>query len=675
MLCKACQDIFLKKEWEDAEFRYKRRGHHPSIASFHKAVAEACQICTVLHDSSAIQRALAATAIDQSPVTYCTRSEGNLTPDPETYYCSLRFSVGSSSTVPPSDSEAVSFEVVPHKLFPVQTKVVPERTNSPEVFDQIRTWICECASQHETCGKAVDSDFKPTRLLYLGDSGEHCNPRVVISKEHFGGQPDPSKSPIKRTAHDYMTLSHCWGTSPMVRLLRDNEMVFRQSIAFEQLPKSFRHAIEVTKLLGLRYLWIDSLCIIQDSPEDWRKEAVTMADVYRNAYCNIAATSAADSSVGCFFDRNPNLVTTTIVTPDWEMASAREYVLAQPHETMMRKLNEAPLLRRAWVLQERMLAHRIVHFTNEQVFFECHEQLSCEAYPGGIPYPHAESCKKCMQEYFIHRVIDSEEEDYRGIRKELIEWNRIVERFTACSLTYGKDKLIALAGTAIHFKRTKLGDDRYLAGMWESQMPDALLWQPIREACTRPEEYRAPSWSWASVDGPINISDTEPSGGHSHLQTAEFWHADIENVDNNPMGQVTNGKLILFGILAYAHVDSVDEQGNWKITQLSRNKKRFHAWSSDFRFGSSDQGTASFDVPVKDGGDTKVPVVLVRYSTPDEARRRYDRLVYPSVQGLLLEVVEEGIFKRIGTFGVANLRVPQLMEYLEYPMARVITLI
>ncbi|PMD17228.1 HET-domain-containing protein, partial [Hyaloscypha hepaticicola] len=124
-----------------------------------------------------------------------------------------------------------------------------------------------------------------------------------------------------------MTLSHCWGTKKFLTLTTNNLENSRQRISLEDLTRVFQDAIHVTRFMGIDYIWIDSLCIIQDSPEDWAKESLLMEDVYSNSYCNIAATHASSGEDGCFDEVTNSL-----------------------------------LLQRAWVFQERILAPRVLHF-------------------------------------------------------------------------------------------------------------------------------------------------------------------------------------------------------------------------------------------------------------------------------------------------------------------------
>jgi hypothetical protein len=119
------------------------------------------------------------------------------------------------------------------------------------------------------------------------------------------------------------------------RNLERNEASLASSVPLDELPKTFQDAIQITKCLGIRYLWIDSLCIIQDSTQDWGKEAAAMSQVYKNAYWYIAATSASDSSVERFFARATSMASATIITLEWSEANKKPFAVAQPHQDLM----------------------------------------------------------------------------------------------------------------------------------------------------------------------------------------------------------------------------------------------------------------------------------------------------------------------------------------------------
>ena len=146
------------------------------------------------------------------------------------------------------------------------------------------------------------------------------------------------------------------------------------------LPPTFQHAVFITKMLGVHYLWIDSLCIIQDSKEDWLQESVKMWAIYGNAFCNIAATSSSDSYGGLFHDRNGLSALPCKIQATWHILRQGHYYCVD-EETLEREVDEAPLNARGWVLQEQALSPRILHFGAREQYWECRELTAPETFP------------------------------------------------------------------------------------------------------------------------------------------------------------------------------------------------------------------------------------------------------------------------------------------------------
>ena len=152
-----------------------------------------------------------------------------------------------------------------------------------------------CSSTHSRCSPNPCGSNFPTRLLDL-DAGEtHASIRVTVTDTN------PREG-------EYMTLSHCWGAAQFITLRKINIEELRQGIPLTKPPRTFQDAVAVTRLFKARHLWIDPLCILQDSNEDWLKQSATMKDIYRHSMMNISATGAAESTVGCFLDRNADKV-------------------------------------------------------------------------------------------------------------------------------------------------------------------------------------------------------------------------------------------------------------------------------------------------------------------------------------------------------------------------------
>jgi hypothetical protein len=175
-----------------------------------------------------------------------------------------------------------------------------------------------------------------------------------------------SKSP----SYPYATLSHCWGKIQIEQLRTDNLDHMCNKIDLSILPKSFQDAIYITRRLGVRFLWIDLLCIIQDSVSDWAKESSTMGEVYANGIFNIAATAASDGRFGCLFDRNPRLA------QKCRLPIGEETVDFIDQWYWYKNITNAPLNTRAWVLQEELLFPRILNWERLQLPWKCSELVS-----------------------------------------------------------------------------------------------------------------------------------------------------------------------------------------------------------------------------------------------------------------------------------------------------------
>ena len=327
------------------------------------------------------------------------------------------------------------------------------------------------------------------------------------------------------------------------------------------LPKTFKDAIYITRKLGVNYLWIDALCIIQDSDDDWRREAATMGNVYQKAFCNLAATRASDSGGGCFWDRNPLLAQACKVDFTWELPYAGSYYCVDG-SLWPKNIGEAPLNRRAWVTQERILSPRILHYGEQQIFWECYEMEASESFPSGIP--ESPDPMTFIVRTGLKRLYSAIRYGYQTAANKMSSdsrldgyayWDGIVDVYTRCSLTRQSDKLIALSGMAKEMSIVL--NDKYLAGLWEKNLPYQLLWsiaKPLTDnkgnPCFRPQIYQAPTWSWASMDGHIVPGNRIPGSNWELLP--KLLKAQINTVGNDPTGQIIGARLHARGVLRLA---------------------------------------------------------------------------------------------------------------------------
>jgi hypothetical protein len=261
---------------------------------------------------------------------------------------------------------------------------VSNETTSPAIMRWARQQIKSCRGGHNNCGTYFMDEsrryFRPTRLIDVGEKGD-TSVRLIVTSELS----------TRKLADKYVALSYCWGNSSKTLLLEENLEAMKQPTAFRMWDASYRHAISITRDLGIRYLWIDALCIIQHqkNQQDWRRESSTMGLVYANATCVLSATASEDSAGGCVF---PKMVfaggchlrqhgdTSLDVTP----SARQDTVMA---DLFTAKVEPARLAKRAWTFQERVLASRILHFCDGVVLFECNQMQASSSHGFGQPYP------------------------------------------------------------------------------------------------------------------------------------------------------------------------------------------------------------------------------------------------------------------------------------------------
>ncbi|KAK8024401.1 hypothetical protein PG993_012467 [Apiospora rasikravindrae] len=245
---------------------------------------------------------------------------------------------------------------------------IEEVPSGQSSVDQIATWIRRCREPHAKCQR--ETPPLPSRVIEVFPEDGNC--RLYESHGERA---------------EYIALSHCWGKFTILTTVKKNVKAHTNGIELETLSKTFQEAIKTTRNLGIRYLWIDSLCIVQDDADDWAKESAMMASIYRNAYLTLAATAAIDGSEGLFKPRHQ--VDSYSYTMSGNQHGSDDVTI---RATMHRKhdclravddlsepsLASLPLVTRAWCFQERLLSSRILHFAADEMVWECQEATSCE---------------------------------------------------------------------------------------------------------------------------------------------------------------------------------------------------------------------------------------------------------------------------------------------------------
>jgi hypothetical protein len=314
-------------------------------------------------------------------------------------------------------------------------------------------------------------------------------------------------------------------------LTSKNIFQLKKAIPVSSMPRTFQDALCVARSLKMKYLWIDSLCIVQDSQEDWHRESSLMNKVYRHSFCNIAAAASVDCNSGCFFPREPDSMPALLAPYEilcrWKGSNEVPYLLTI-HNMWEVEVEQSPLNRRGWVLQEYLLSPRSLHFTSDQVYWACQEWKASETFPQGLPLEVQNYDQSSTAIYFPRCDMDTIHE----------YWGMIISNYSRRKLTNLNDKLIAISAVAKEFER--IMNDEYLAGLWRSRFAACLNWEwigPVHKEDQLPE-YRAPSWSWASVEGEVWFDDTWQANCQSLIKLLDV---KIETVSADLTGQVCGG--------------------------------------------------------------------------------------------------------------------------------------
>jgi hypothetical protein len=329
----------------------------------------------------------------------------------------------------------------------------------------------------------------------------------------------------------YATLSHCWGNAPFLKLLKDNFNAFAQSIEFEQLPQTFKDALTITRKLGLEYIWIDSLCIIQDSEQDWHVEAGQMSSVYGGSYVNIAASSAKGAHEGCLSRSEDKIGGFQARAKAAGHPSA--VVQFERLDIYRNAVTDSHLATRAWAFQEKVLPRRTIHFGYGSTLWECASEVATADLPSGLRAN-------------LDAIIPAFDES-GDIAERWTWWSEAIEIYSAAKATYPRDRLLAFSGIAKRIY-TSSGED-YLTGIWRNAFFEQQLCWHLRPthshmqlpltALPRPI-CRAPSWSWASVDGPVLINVWD-HGLELYAHVVDAWTKPA--IEEDPFGEIRGGAI------------------------------------------------------------------------------------------------------------------------------------
>lgn len=457
----------------------------------------------------------------------------------------------------------------------------------------------------------------------------------------------------------YISLSYCWG-GPQDFSTKSSTLSDRLAgFSIDDLPKTLRDAVRVTQNLGVQYLWIDSMCIIQDNEEDKAHQVSHMASIYRNSYLTICAAraskvtdgflkSCADPETGLW----KGLIPMGFPIPNKDAQTVEEG-LAMPSEGMgtlwlmdedkaFRNNFGDPTAKRGWCLQEKILPPRLISY-GRWPMWRCNRAVLTD---GGF-YPHEDKTLSDERQ-LVHNIhnIPSNGADLFTTNQLQKSWHNLLNDYTKRGLGLDDDRLPAIGGIATEISRiTGVG---YAAGLWENNLLHDLMWYAdTREWMTRPETWRAPSWSWASVNCPVSYGDiTDDAAPIARV----LGYKVVLAPDSSAFGRVEGGTLEIEGPFAeLERHDVLNLFGSQDLAPPPPQSNDVSEWYNQMLEHIANQPEQKIS---KEEVEAALPnkVYGLITLTRDWMQQYDSRMENRCYFGVLLREAEDGRYERIGAF-------------------------
>ena len=480
----------------------------------------------------------------------------------------------------------------------------------------IRAWLSECIGRHSECGLRK-STFKPTRLIEISKGTHSWNLRL--------------RSNITGVV-SYAALSYCWGSQEFIKTTRASLILWMADLSWALLPKTIQDAIVVTHELGLCYLWVDALCIVQDDEEETTREISTMNRIYSEAEVSIIASRASHVYEGFLHPR----IASESLSSELPFRCKNGNMGTVQLVSAPGQFENEPLDTRGWTMQERLLSRRVLEFGTRQTRFACKADLTghCDGWTPHQEYGTGRYDKLAPEINMPGATVFDSSTLHRLIR----DWHSLVFHYTHRHLSVPSDRAVAISGLAEKYSRGIHG--QYLAGLWRVGLPNNLLWQTMEPTNKRPSCYQGPSWSWVSVNQPIAFQITEEEYGWKFAYDVEIVDAMVElGAEPAPFGATRSGSLILRGRLQFAEWRKVKGASCVRLPTCI-SKEKFLA----LRVFSDNEEIDGF-------GEDWSPVALLLVRGP-QLGKPIDRLGYasPNYSGLLLRQSGLNAYTRLGMF-------------------------
>jgi len=428
---------------------------------------------------------------------------------------------------------------------------------SPISIEQIKWWLETCEREHHGCKqRRTIQDLKigpPFRLIDIGSSAD-ATVHLIHSSDISGE--------LK-----YITLSYRWTDDTKKAQLKKSALFSR--IPLRDWPSLFQDTVSIARQLRIQYVWIDSLCIIQDSDEDKDIQLQLMDKIYENGVVNLAAVEVPTGLSGLRVYRDPLKLAPCVLSRRVSASdTSLQYFLCWRPDDFINNVDRSPLYRRGWTFQERLLSKRTVHIGN-QLYWECASLRASESFPIGTDYPDhfvdkfAQDLKTQLQS-----KIEARHKHDAAVELHRL-WCSIVRFYSDTELSFPCDRVVAIRGIANSLIiQYKLSNDDYVAGIWKPCLPEQLLWGRDEETFPRDEPKEgfnyAPSWSWASCEGRTRFTQINLRAGGFRAYLTKVTSIEVPE---NSTGKVQTASMILRGRL----IPLSFKPGVWERVRCQRN--------------------------------------------------------------------------------------------------------
>jgi len=410
-------------------------------------------------------------------------------------------------------------------------------TGSDCAFQMAAAWLRTCLVEHSGCRRGqIDLPDLPKRIIDVGPPDGSEAPRLY---------------PGKGIRDIYFALSYRWSERTKdFMTTKAKHRAYYFEIPTHELSQTIRDAIAITRIFGVRYLWIDALCIVQDDGKDWRLQAKNMARIYQNATLTIsAAGKMVEGWEGCFKFRKRRRVRPVDCRHRWPDGSS-VYIFADRLATGDGIRPASVLDTRGWILQEQILSPRILTYSDHELFWDCATLNASESFPGQIPTFYDADLSQRHMRLFKDAISRGQTWGSAKFKKTklLMHWKKVIENYSARNLTNERDKLVALLGIAE--QTADLVQDELLFGLWKDTLwREVLWWVKDPQTAVASTTYGAVTWSWLSLHGAVSFDLSRDSEEYAIDPCIRILDVDIQESEDYYHASTDSGAAPMLGEL------------------------------------------------------------------------------------------------------------------------------